>query len=41
MRYCYRENQLDELNPLVEEARKFESIQVRLSQFQEERQTLP
>lgn len=34
-------NQLDELNPLVEEAKKFESIQSKLSQFQQERQTLP
>lgn len=34
-------NQLDELNPLVEEARKFESIQSKLSQFQQDRQALP
>ena len=34
-------NQLDELNPLVEEARKFDSLQLRLGQFQQERQALP
>ena len=34
-------NQLDELNPLVEEAKKFESIQSKLDQFQQERQALP
>lgn len=34
-------NQLDELNPLVEAGKKFESMQFRLDQFQQERQTLP
>lgn len=34
-------NQLDELNPLVEEAKKFESLQSKLSKFQQERQALP
>ncbi len=34
-------NQLDELNPLVEENKKFETIQIRLGQFQQERRALP
>ena len=34
-------NQLDELNPLVEENKKFEFIQIKLGQFQQERQALP
>lgn len=34
-------NQLEDLNPLVEEAKKFEVIQSKLAQFQEEQQTLP
>jgi uncharacterized protein YPO0396 len=34
-------HQLDELNPLAEEAKKFESIQFKLSQFQQERQGVP
>jgi uncharacterized protein YPO0396 len=34
-------HQLDELNPLAEEAKKFESIQFKLSQFQQERQAVP
>lgn len=34
-------DQLDELNPLVEEAKKFEIVQSKLNQLQQERQTLP
>jgi uncharacterized protein YPO0396 len=34
-------NQLDELNPLVEENKKFASIQIKLGQLQQERQALP
>lgn len=34
-------NQLDALNPLAEEARKFDGLQLKISEFQKERQALP